>query len=40
MPDAMDEREKGVEWNYVPFCGTRVRKLEFANRVICWVWVE
>jgi hypothetical protein len=25
---------------YVPFCGTRIRELEFANRVICWVCVK
>jgi hypothetical protein len=25
---------------YVPFCGTRVRELEFTNRVIRWVWVK
>jgi hypothetical protein len=24
----------------VAFCGTRVRKLEFTNGVICWVWVK
>ena len=25
---------------YIPFCGTRVGELKFANRVICWVWVK
>jgi len=34
----MDVGSNEVE--YVPFCGTRVRELKFANRVICWVWVE
>lgn len=38
LPDAMEVVNSGV--NYVPFCGTRVRKLEFGKRVIRWVRVE
>ena len=34
----MDVRNLGV--NYVPFCGTRVRELEFGNRIIRRVRVE
>ena len=34
----MDVKDSGV--NYVPFCGTRVRELEFGNRIIRRVRVE
>lgn len=34
LPDAMDVREQ-KQVKHIPFCGARIWKFEFADRVVC-----
>lgn len=35
MPDAMD-----VQVKHIPFCGARIWEFEFADRVVCRMWIK